>query len=243
MRVNFLVAGVQKGGTSSLHAYLCQHPQICMAAKKELHFFDDEQYPGGPDYSLYHEAFEPKPGTLAVGEATPIYTYWPCALRRIRDYNPRMRLVVSLRNPVLRAWSQWKMEFNRHDERLDFPQAIAAEPQRLAAAYPLKPRYHSYVDRGRYPGQILELWKLFPRAQVLLLKSEDFFAAPQATLARICRFLGVADFAFDVRLVHHAGVGPSAPEPQHRRMVRDLLRQDILHTQDLLGWDCRDWLA
>ena len=62
MIVNFIICGVQKGGTSALDAYLREHPEICMANEKEVHFFDNEAYfvDGKPDYSKYHSSFSPR---------------------------------------------------------------------------------------------------------------------------------------------------------------------------------------
>src|SRR3954470_22890344 len=100
MRVGFLIAGTQKGGTTALHAYLRDHPGVCMAEPKEVHFFDTEtHFAGGPvDYAPLHACFRPQPGQV-LGEATPITMYWDDAPRRVWEYNPAMKLVCVLRNP------------------------------------------------------------------------------------------------------------------------------------------------
>src|SRR5688572_4249341 len=110
-RVTFLIAGVQKGGTTALFDYLGDYPDIVLADAKELHFFDDEaQDWSAPDYGAYNARFS-DPAGRPCGEATPIYTYWPNSLERIAAYNPAMKLVVMLRDPVERAWSHWRMEY------------------------------------------------------------------------------------------------------------------------------------
>lgn len=89
--VNFVVVGVQKAGTSALFHFLAQHPQVAMPTVKELHFFDDDRRCwDAPDYRDYHGRFPRRRGCV-VGEATPSYIWWPGALARLADYNPRLR--------------------------------------------------------------------------------------------------------------------------------------------------------
>ena len=101
--VSFLIAGVQKGGTTALYDYLSDYPDVALSRIKEVHFFDDEgQDWRRPDYRAYHARFE-APAGRPCGEATPIYVYWPNALERVAAYNPAMRFIVTLRDPVERA--------------------------------------------------------------------------------------------------------------------------------------------
>ena len=96
--VSFLVAGVQKGGTTALFHYLDELPGVQMAPAKEVHFFDDEDQDwGAPDYAGFHAAF-PEKDHRPRGEATPIYLYWPKSLERIARYNSAMRLVLLFRD-------------------------------------------------------------------------------------------------------------------------------------------------
>ena len=66
-----------------------------------------------------------------IGEATPIYIYWKKAIERLVRYNPNIKLIIVLRNPITRAYSHWNMMRNRNKENLSFVDAIAAEPERL----------------------------------------------------------------------------------------------------------------
>ena len=82
MRVDFVIGGTQKGGTSALDSFLRQHPEICMpTTRKELHFFDREDE--NRDYKKYHANFKPNPQQRVTGEASPIYMYWETAPGRI----------------------------------------------------------------------------------------------------------------------------------------------------------------
>ena len=129
-----------------------------------------------------------------LGDATPIYMYWEPTPQRIRRYNPAMKLIMLLRNPVTRAYSHWNMERARSSDPLPFEQAIRTETERCRDALPLQHRLYSYVDRGLYSEQIRRIWRHFPVEQTLVLKSEELQHTPDAALARITDFLGVARF-------------------------------------------------
>jgi hypothetical protein len=191
-RVNFIVAGVQKGGTTALFDYLAAMGDVALSARKETHFFDDETRDWArPSYAAYEALFE-DPAGRPCGEATPIYSYWPNALERICAYNPAMRLILALRDPVERAWSHWRMEYARGVERAAFSWCIREGRMRLFAASPWGfHREASYVERGFYGEQLERVYGLFPREQVLVLHAEALRDDPAPTLAEVRRFLGL----------------------------------------------------
>jgi hypothetical protein len=201
-KVNFVVAGVQKGGTTALFDYLAAMGDVALSRLKETHFFDDETRDWArSDYGAYHALFDDPPGprgpSRPCGEATPIYSYWPGALERIAAYNPAMRLILVLRDPVERAWSHWRMEYARGAERAAFAWCIREGRMRLFEdAPPNAPwgvhREFSYVERGFYGEQLERLYGLFPRQQVLVLRAEALRGDHAATLAEVRRFLGLA---------------------------------------------------
>src|SRR5215203_1796439 len=153
--VSFLIAGVQKAGTTALFEYMRDNPAIGLPAAKELHFFDNETDIdwSRPDYGAYHRFFPSEPACR--GEATPIYIYWPNSLERIKDYNPEMKLVLLFRDPVSRAWSHWKMEYARGAETEPFSWCIRQGRGRVAGDRdtPGFHRVYSYVERGFYGRQ------------------------------------------------------------------------------------------
>ena len=191
-RVNFLIIGVQKGGTTALFDYLGDYADLALSREKELHFFDDEtQDWGSPDYGAYHARFDDSAGR-PLGEATPIYSYWPGALERIASYNPAMKLILVLRDPVERAWSHWRMEYARGVEREGFARCIRQGRQRLFDAEPWGfHREFSYVERGFYGEQVERILTLFPREQLLILTSAGLESDPAVALASVRTFLGL----------------------------------------------------
>jgi hypothetical protein len=207
--VSFIIAGVQKAGTTALFDYLSEERGVALSNPKEVHFFDDEaQDWSRPDYAAYHANFPAADGRLR-GEATPIYVYWPNSLERIAAYNPAIRLIVLLRDPVARAWSHWKMEYARGAETQPFAWCIREGRRRLLDAEPWgHHREFSYVERGYYGEQMERLFGLFPREQVLVLRAEDLSIAPGPALAAVRGFLDLP-----------AGVDPS---PRRVHVGRDM---------------------
>ena len=96
-KLDFIVIGAQKSGTTSLHEYLSRHPEIGVGTKKELHYFDKDKYfKKGINYSDYHEFFDFKEGKKVYGETTPSYIYKEKFIDRIKEYNPDIKLIVLL---------------------------------------------------------------------------------------------------------------------------------------------------
>lgn len=246
-RVDFLVAGVQKGGTTALHDYLAEHPALGLPATKELHFFDDEgQDWAAPDVAGYHARFAGLEGRERWGEATPIYVYWPQSLPRIARYRPDMRLVLVFRDPVARAWSHWRMETARGFD--DAPFAWAIREGRARVDDPAAPgchRVYSYVERGFYADQLARAHALFGRDRVLSMRSEDLDAEPEATLAAVWRVLDVAPPPGPVR-PRRANVGAerdlgSAFTDEDRAYLAGLYREDLARFAELSGLDVSGW--
>jgi hypothetical protein len=237
--VTFLIAGVQKGGTTALYDHLADYPDVALSRVKEVHFFDDEgQDWSRPDYGAYEAQFAPAE-RRPCGEATPIYVYWKHALGRIRAYNPAMRLILTLRDPVARAWSHWRMEYARGAEREPFAWCIREGRQRLFDAEPWGwHREFSYVERGYYGEQLGQVFSLFPREQVLVLRAEDLRADPAATLASVRRFLGLPEAAPAVHREAHVGRDidyGSALTPEDEAHLRRLYARDQARLQALTG--------
>lgn len=243
--VHFVICGTQKGGTSALDSYLREHPQVCMAAQKELHFFDNEDNfsRSAVEYSAYHSFFSPKSSHIVLGESTPSYMYWYDAPRRLWTYNSMIKLIVLLRNPIERAYSHWNMERARNAESLSFWDAIRNEKIRCRVALPYQHRVYSYIDRGFYLEQLRRLWTYFPEDQVLVLRSDDLRDNHRSTLRSICAFLGIDDFDHvEQKTIHSLGY-PTSMEGRARDYLASIYEHEIRGLEQVLNWDCRDWLS
>lgn len=238
-RVRFMLGGVQKGGTTALAAALARHPAIALPTAKEAHVFDapdfddaaavegiDARFAGHFDAQAWQDA------TRLRGDATPITVMHPLLVARVARYNPAMRWIILLRDPVERAISQWHMERARGAERWPAWAAFLFEPLRLRAhrddfsdGSPL--RHHSYLLRSRYRRQCDVLFGHFPAEQVLLLRTEWLSSEPAKVLQAVWRHLGVAAQADDALI-------PRAFEGGYPRMpawhpARWIARAALLH--------------
>jgi hypothetical protein len=242
-RVDFVVAGTQKGGTSALDVYLRDHPQVCMPATvKEVHYFDDEpHFARGADYTIYHGFFEPRATDRVVGEATPYYMYWAPVAARIHAYNPAMKFIILLRNPATRAYSHWNMEVKKKRETLPFEEALAREDERLAATPTRQHKRISYVDRGRYSVQLARLRALFPAEQILVMRSDALKRDPAAALAEVARFLDIPPFPpLAPRVVNNLPYEKPMSVAASAWLQR-AFEGEIDALESMLGWDLSDW--
>ena len=117
---DFLLIGAARAGTTALHSYLRQHPDIFMPARKEPNFFAfqndvlDCKGPGADyinnsvtDLTAYKALFNPAPAHAKLGEASPLYLFSERAPANIKETAPHAKMVVILRNPIEQAYSHF----------------------------------------------------------------------------------------------------------------------------------------
>lgn len=170
----FLGLGVLKAGTTLLHTWLAEHPQVCVPKdRKEVRFFD-MHYDRGIDW--YRNLFEP---TIepAAGEFSNSYLGSEAAMRRIAHHLPGVKCVVSLRDPVARLDSQY-----RHFVMVS---GYRGSRQAFTSEHP------NAVDRGYYAPQLERLLELFPAEQIEVLVFEEFVRNPETAAEQLYRFVGV----------------------------------------------------
>lgn len=234
--VSFLVAGFQKGGTTALFDYLGDYGDIALPSEKELHFFDDERQDWRhPDYDGYHARF-PEVAGRPAGEATPIYAYWPKGLERIRAYNPAMKLILTLRDPVERAWSGWRMEARNGVETRPFGWCVREGRQRLFEAEPWgHHREFSYVERGFYGEQLERVFGLFPRKQVLVLTADALRNSHATVLGNVRTFLDLPPAPAPAARESHVGLDLGAPQAADVAHLRHVYAADAERLFALTG--------
>jgi len=241
-RLDFIVAGAQKSGTTALHYFLNKHPQIALPDRQEMHFFDDEKiFSQSVDYELLHRHFRPIDRLAITGEVTPSYLYWKPAMERIHQYNPRIKLVILLRNPVDRAFAHWNMQRSKSREPLDFLDALKEEPTRIAQPLSIESRRFSYLDRGFYSAQLERVFKFFPRAQVRLVKFEKFRDEKREALDSIFNFLGVKSLRRIRDKDRNVVVYERAMADGEQKYLSKVFAPEIARLERMLGWDLSDW--
>jgi hypothetical protein len=245
-RIDFLVVGAQKCGTSSIDYYLSQHPDIATADVKEVHYFDDDtifngREPSDCSYQQYHSHFDWTKECIR-GECTPIYMYWDNAIERIYDYNPEMKIIVILRNPMLRAFSHYNMESIRGADSEDFCPNYESELARVEKCGFKQHRVISYIDRGFYYRQVNKILKFFPRKNIYAVKYEQYKSDNNYVMQNIFRFLNVKSFDVSVNDIFKMNVKTIFNVDQYIK-IQEILWDDIKRLEILLGWDCSDWLG
>jgi len=229
-RLEFILAGAQKSGTTALHYFLSRHPNITMGDQQEIHFFDnDALFVSEVDYEELHKHYPLLGPSTIAGDCTPSYIYHESAAERIWKYNPKTKLLILLRNPVDRAFAHWNMQRFRGREPLDFFDAVREEKTRIAGAPPAEARRFAYVDRGFY-GQ-----------QIKAVKFEAFKEKQRETLISIFSFLGLDPLrsvrSKDRNIVPYE----RAMNWEEKVFLYNLFQEDIAKLEQLLGWDCSDW--
>lgn len=200
---DFLIAGATRCGTSSLYHYLSAHPGIYMSPLKEVNFFcRDRQYQKG--LRAYRRNFCDAAKGCAVGEASPMY--WVRGIRRDRNGDhvysliddagiriakelPRIKTIISLRDPVRRAYSQfWRNYCRGRETTSSFLEAISEEVHGIR-----KPEETNlcWVYHNAYSFHLSRWLELFPREQVKVIVFEDWTESPAETYVELCEFLGV----------------------------------------------------
>ena len=133
-RLDFILAGAQKSGSTALHYFLSRHPDICMGDQQEIHFFDnDAMFVAEPNYEELHKHYPSIASATIAGDCTPSYLYHEPAMQRIWNYNPKIKLLILLRNPVERAFAHWNMQQYKGIEPLDFFDEIKKKKRALPA--------------------------------------------------------------------------------------------------------------
>lgn len=248
-RLDFIVPGAQKSGTTALHYFLKQNPQIALPDRQEMHFFDDEDiFSQQPvDYELLHRHFRKRPVRLLpvrlglAGEVTPSYLYWKPAMERIWNYNPQIKLIILLRNPTDRAFAHWNMQQFKGREPLDFLDALKEEPSRIAQPISVESRRFAYLDRGFYSNQLERVFRFFPRRQVKMVKFEDFRDRKQETLDGIFEFLGVKALRGVRDKDRNVVPYERAMTNEERKYLFGVFSEEIATLEQMLGWDLSDW--
>lgn len=194
-QLDFLGIGTIKSGTTLLADLLMQHPDVQWASRKEVNYFNALQADGSPNpYSVqplsFYRQFFPDHVSVEMkqGEYSPVYMSDTEAMNKIQSLFPDIRLFITLRNPVERAYSHFLYARN-------FVQSI---PKEYTFEQSLE-HYPYLIDLGMYSDQIQRVFSLFPPSQCLILIFEEMIQSPVETMRVVYRHIGV-DESFTPRV-------------------------------------------
>ncbi|KHD05974.1 hypothetical protein PN36_04315 [Candidatus Thiomargarita nelsonii] len=179
MKPTFIGIGAQKCASTWIYSVLKDHPEVVVSKKKEIDFFS-YYYDHGIQW--YENQFQSDKNTIvkAIGEISPSYLYHPQAPERIYRYNPKIKLIITLREPIARAYSNHLHEIRvdrfKSDE-LSFENGLKNNPM--------------YLEQSLY-AKHLELWyQYFPKDNILVLFQEEIKNSSMAQVTRLYKFLGI----------------------------------------------------
>lgn len=256
---DFFIIGAQRSGTTSLYEYLRQHPQLFLSPHKETHFFSRDRVRLDNDLVIHSEKeylklFAAHRHTQLLGEASPSYLWHPEVAQRIFAKQPRAKIIAILREPIARAFSQYRMDLADGLPMISFYDLITQDYARHVQVYATG---HLYVELGLYATQLERYLKVFRCENILVLNFDDLRIHTRATLKRVAKFLEIEPTAFDaIRMfrVHNRNAIPHSkyarqllPYRSFRQMYRALvplkwrrsLREYIFDTQPDVVLDAR----
>ena len=210
MKIDFIIVGAAKSGTSSLYGYLEQHPSVCLSQIKETNYFaygdsyvmdNWNNYPFLVATSAEYEAqFSHCTNGQIKGEASPIYLESKVAPERIKKEQSKCKVIIMLRNPVKRAFSGYLMHVRYGGKALDL-ESLSAEDF---------DNERRYVATSFYYEKVKKYVDLFGKQQVKVIIFEDFVKDAQSGLQDVCSFLNISDYEFDVSVTHNKGSYPKS---------------------------------
>jgi hypothetical protein len=189
--VDFIIMGAQKAGTTALSLNISKHPDIYIdnnkdPAKSEVHYFDIN-FKKGLEWYKHHFNYSKK----IVGEKTPELMYLDWTFPLIQSVNPYVKMIVILRNPIIRAYSAWKHAKKMFNETRSFEEAIYAPNSTNKTFY--TSQFH-YLERGLYYRQLTELLKWFSKDNLLILINENVIKNMNEEYNRVYAFLNLPSF-------------------------------------------------
>ena len=208
---NLFIVGAAKGGTTTLHYALDQHPQVFMSKKKEpgyftwpeeeLSFINNGKLITKPRFLVNHlqdylQLFKEGEHKKIRGESSTTYLFFYektiANIKRILPKPDEVNIVIALRNPVDRAFSQYMHKLRDAAETLEFEDAIHAEQKRKDENHHFD---FQYVQRGFYYPQVKAYLDHFRKVKIYL--NEDLRRDPQDVAKSLEEFLGIEQVSLD----------------------------------------------
>lgn len=227
---DFLVIGAQKSATTSLLAYMGQHPQVKLGFKKATHYFDLHPERSLAWYARHFPLTLPVAGRRWItGESCPSYVFLPEVPERVKAALPQVKLIAILRHPVKRLVSQYYHEKRKSRAAPSFADWVA---QSRGMGWPVAGdtefvRQNAAVPRGYYAQQLSHWLTRFPQSSLGVFTFEELTQEPQKTMNAVFRFLGLPEAPVDTSRVLNSG-NASSKEPIDPHLLGDL---DSLYRQ------------
>lgn len=217
MLPNFICLGAQKAGTTTLHGILKDHDEIFLPSCKETDFFSHKYQHSGLNTIIYESSFFAEANHKAVGEFSPAYLIHEQAPKRMYDMlGEDLKLIITLRQPVNRAYSAYKM-FNSMgwDSSATFKEAISNDKDNNDV------RKRRYLEKSLYSSQIENYLKYFKKENMMfIIFEEEIMQNLDTTVYNIFKFLDVdTNFEFDSTTRLNIATRPSIEIQQEEKTI------------------------
>lgn len=187
MRLDFLIVGAMKAGTTSLGEWLGCSAHIAIPSK-EIHYFNNNFEKGRDWYERQLCLSDCNPKDVLIGEKTPSYSYVPCCAERIHSEFPEVKIIWIFRDPIKRAFSNYLHAVKKGRERRSFEYCVLNESKRMKSNI-----FKGYCERSKYDIQVEHFLKYFTIEQMHFLRFEEVVADPKSSALKIFNFLNLKD--------------------------------------------------
>lgn len=240
--IQFLVIGAQHAGCDKLAFLLRQHPSVTLPLNLNHPIFSEKgDLFQTQDFNSYHKSLNITKKNNIVGDVSMNSLYCQPAARRIYLYNPKIKIVVLLRNPIERAFAHWQFNYTNKLETLSFEQALLNEKNRANAALPYQDCMYSYLDAGFYSEQIRRYQRFFKDHHLLFITYNNLLAQPQATFDTICDFLTIKRFNIQSEYSTDSQHSLSIASETYQQLIKHY-QYDIREVERLIDTNVSDWL-
>lgn len=222
IKVNTLIIGAGRSGTTSLCSYLEGHKEVCFSKIKEVHYFSiNELFKRGEKY--YHAFFRKNNRAPVIASADTYLLMDHEAISRIYAYNPGMKIIVMLRDPVARAYSSYNYSVNygHHNAYPSFLDSLEFEKDIHEEADIVDRNNKGHFYGGLYFEHLSKWTAVFPRKNILLLKTSDLKEFPEKFSEELFSFLGLSNIYSEI------GRNNAAAVPKNKKLEKFLLDRDL----------------
>ena len=251
---DFLVIGAKRCGTTSLYQHLPEHPCISKSPHDNMGFFNDNFHLGVNWYKSFfpttftRKKIKSKFGNFLAFDVTTKYMEEESTANNVYQTKPNMKIIIILRNPVDRAYSQYHLSVRQTAERRSFEDVVEENMNRLNKEshehYGRKPKFSveedNHLKKGLYALQLRYWLKIFPRENILIVSAEEFESNQQIIYNKIFEFLNISKF--EVKNTKKMEKGNYPPiKSETRNLLLDYFRQHNHELFELINmkfdWD------
>ena len=193
-KLDFIIVGAQKAGTTSYARYLCEHTSVFIPREKELPFFTDEAMYGKGYEWFYKTYFSDASDDQLIGTSTPQYMFFPESFQRIHESFPQVKLIAILRDPIRRLISHYDMSVRIGNEQRGLNEAVEYQLNHLVECRLEPYKNNKHVVAGEYSRSIENILKYFDQKQLMVIDFKDIVTDRQRVLDEMCHFLGITPF-------------------------------------------------